>query len=161
MKRVGTESQPTEPVTVTVGQLQIIPRDDIDEFKINELSLMPEGQLNTLTPDEVFQLLAMNVDDINLTADEQDEAGTYPSAEGWDFFFGYGRLNLGRAVQALHDGARRGGGGGGGGGRRERHGGAPGGRCAGRGGDRGVRGGRRAGQGTDGRCGGQGDAQWD
>ena len=41
--RVRTESQPTEPVTVTVGQLQIIPRDDIDEFKINELSLMPEG----------------------------------------------------------------------------------------------------------------------
>lgn len=59
----------------------------------------------SLTPDEVFQLLAMNVDDIDLTADEQDEANTYPSAEGWDFFFGYGRLNLGRAVQALHDGA--------------------------------------------------------
>ncbi len=57
-----------------------------------------------LSPGEVRQLLAMNVDDVWLTPDEVDRAQTYPSAEGWDFFFGYGRMNLGAAMQALHDG---------------------------------------------------------
>ena len=55
-KAVGTESQPT--VTVTVGKLEIIPRDDIDEFKINELSLMPEGLEKQLTPQEITDLFA-------------------------------------------------------------------------------------------------------
>ncbi len=55
-KAVGTESQPT--VTVTVGKLEIIPRDDIDEFKINELSLMPEGLEKQLTPQEIVDLFA-------------------------------------------------------------------------------------------------------
>ena len=55
-KTVGTESQPT--VSVTVGKLEIIPRDDIDEFKINELSLMPEGLEKQLTPQEIVDLFA-------------------------------------------------------------------------------------------------------
>ena len=55
-KTVGTESQPT--VAVTIGKLEIIPRDDIDEFKINELSLMPEGLEKQLTPQEITDLFA-------------------------------------------------------------------------------------------------------
>ena len=46
------------PVTVAVGKLEIIPRDDIDEFKINELSLMPEGLEKQLTPQEITDLFA-------------------------------------------------------------------------------------------------------
>lgn len=46
------------PVTVAVGKLEIIPRDDIDEFKINELSLMPEGLEKQLTPQEIVDLFA-------------------------------------------------------------------------------------------------------
>ena len=57
-----------------------------------------------LTPDEIRQLLAMNADDVALSAAETAEASTYPSAEGWDFFFGYGRMNLGAATQALAEG---------------------------------------------------------
>jgi putative membrane-bound dehydrogenase-like protein len=46
------------PVTVAVGKLEIIPRDEIDEFKINELSLMPEGLEKQLTPQEIVDLFA-------------------------------------------------------------------------------------------------------
>ena len=55
----------------------------------------------TLSPDEVRQLIQQNADDVNLSAEELEIAGTYPSAEGWDFFFGYGRMNIGAAVEAL------------------------------------------------------------
>jgi putative heme-binding domain-containing protein len=55
-KTVGTESQPT--VAVTVGKLEIIPRDDIDEFKLNELSLMPEGLEKQLSSEEIVNLFA-------------------------------------------------------------------------------------------------------
>lgn len=58
----------------------------------------------TLSPDEVRQLLAMNADDIWLSPEEVDHANTYPSAEGWDFFYGYGRMNVGAAVAALSAG---------------------------------------------------------
>jgi hypothetical protein len=58
----------------------------------------------TLTPDEIRQLLAMNADDIWLTPEETATARTYPSAEGWDFFFGHGRMNVGAAVAALNAG---------------------------------------------------------
>ncbi len=59
----------------------------------------------TLSPDEVRQLIAMNADDVHLSAEELEVAGTYPSTEGWDFFFGYGRMNIGAAVEALEAGA--------------------------------------------------------
>ena len=54
-----------------------------------------------LTPDEVRQLLAMNADDIHLSAEEIADANTYPSQEGFDFFYGHGRMNVGAAMQAL------------------------------------------------------------
>ena len=52
---------PDAPVAVAVGKLEIIPRDDIDEFKINELSLMPEGIEKQLTPQEITDLFAFLV----------------------------------------------------------------------------------------------------
>ena len=58
----------------------------------------------TLTPDEVRQLIAMNVDDVVVSDAEQETARTYPSSEGWDFFYGYGRMNVAKAVQAVVDG---------------------------------------------------------
>ena len=54
----GADSPTTQPVTVTVGKLEIIPRDDIDEFKLNELSLMPEGLEKQLTPKEIVDLFS-------------------------------------------------------------------------------------------------------
>lgn len=58
----------------------------------------------TLTADEVYQLLIGTVDDVHLTAEESATAATYPSGEGWDPFYGYGRLNAGRAVERVRDG---------------------------------------------------------
>ncbi len=50
---------------------------------------------------EVYQLLIGTADDIWLTPDEQEEARSYPSSEGWDPYFGYGRLNVAHAVEAV------------------------------------------------------------
>ena len=54
----GAATAPDAPVTVAVGKLEIIPRDEIDEFKLNELSLMPEGLEKQLTPQEIIDLFA-------------------------------------------------------------------------------------------------------
>ncbi len=53
-----------------------------------------------LDVDEVRQLLISNLDDIWLTAAETEEAKTYPSSEGWDPFYGYGRINVAKMVEA-------------------------------------------------------------
>ncbi len=46
-------------VTVrTINDTVVIAKNDIDERKLSELSLMPEGQLNQLTPDEQRDLIA-------------------------------------------------------------------------------------------------------
>jgi len=46
------------PVTVTVGALVTIPRDEVEEFKLNELSLMPEGLEKQLQQQEIVDLFA-------------------------------------------------------------------------------------------------------
>ncbi|MCX7421198.1 MAG: c-type cytochrome [Planctomycetia bacterium] len=56
--RSPATTTPDAPVTVAVGKLEIIPRDDIDEFKLNELSLMPEGLEKQLTPQEIVDLFS-------------------------------------------------------------------------------------------------------
>jgi hypothetical protein len=58
----------------------------------------------TLTPDEVYQLIVGTVDDVYLTPEEVAAAATYPSAAGWDPFYGYGRINIGRAVAEVAEG---------------------------------------------------------
>jgi hypothetical protein len=55
----------------------------------------------TLTADEVYQVIVTSVDDVNLSAEDVERAATYPSGEGWDAFYGYGRLNAGRAVERV------------------------------------------------------------
>jgi hypothetical protein len=55
----------------------------------------------TLTPDEVYQVLIQTVDDVNLSAADVASAATYPSGEGWDPFYGYGRIDAGRAVEMV------------------------------------------------------------
>ncbi len=54
-----------------------------------------------LSADEVRQILVRSADDIWLSADDSEEMRTYPSSEGWDPFFGYGRANAYRAVQQV------------------------------------------------------------
>lgn len=55
----------------------------------------------TLTADEVWQLIVSSTDDVNLSAEEVAESVTYPSGEGWDPFYGYGRINAARAVERV------------------------------------------------------------
>ncbi len=42
----------------TINDTIVIAKTDIEERKLSELSIMPEGQLNTLAPDEVRDLIA-------------------------------------------------------------------------------------------------------
>lgn len=58
----------------------------------------------TLTADEVYQVMVTSVDDIDLPPEDVELASTYPSGEGWDPFYGYGRLNAGRAVERVASG---------------------------------------------------------
>ena len=53
-----------------------------------------------LTANEVLQLMTMTVDDIAFQA-EDDHPDEYPSREGWDHWFGYGRVNAFSAVSAV------------------------------------------------------------
>ncbi len=60
--------------------------------------LVDQGELEyELTAGEVKQILCNNTDDINEPYDPQ----RYPSHEGWDFYHGYGRLNLGKALASM------------------------------------------------------------
>jgi len=58
-----------------------------------------------LTAGEVYQLMIQTVDDIFLTDEELERSKAYPSKEGWDAFFGYGRINAGEAIEAVVEGA--------------------------------------------------------
>ncbi len=52
-----------------------------------------------LTAAEIYQLITGAADDIFLSAEELEIASTYPSSQGWDPFYGYGKLNAARAVE--------------------------------------------------------------
>ncbi len=54
-----------------------------------------------LATDEIRALLRGTADDIWLSEADRAHANTYPSAQGWDPFFGYGRVNVGRAVESI------------------------------------------------------------
>lgn len=58
-----------------------------------------------LTAAEVRAVLQQTVDDIDLAPEEVDAAVTYPSQPGWDGYFGYGRVNAAKAVDAVLSGA--------------------------------------------------------
>jgi len=53
-----------------------------------------------LTANEVLQIMTMTVDDIAFV-DQDDHPEQYPSREGWDHWFGYGRTNAFAAVTAV------------------------------------------------------------
>lgn len=57
-----------------------------------------------LSSGEVTQLLTTTVDDVYLTEEERSKSGAYPSEPGWDGFYGYGRVNAARAVEAVISG---------------------------------------------------------
>ncbi len=57
-----------------------------------------------LTAGEAYQLMVQTVDDVFLSRSEIEASKAYPSKEGWDAFYGYGRVNVGRAVESLVDG---------------------------------------------------------
>ena len=57
-----------------------------------------------LDVDERRQIIRATVDDIWLSPEESDAAVTYPSNEGWDPFYGYGRVNAGRALAQMESG---------------------------------------------------------
>lgn len=60
-----------------------------------------------LTAEELYQVLIASADDIDVPGAETDEAALalkkYPSNEGWDLQFGYGRNNSRRALEAVRD----------------------------------------------------------
>jgi len=60
-----------------------------------------------LRTEEVFQVLLTSADDIDVPGAETDQSALnlkkYPSNEGWDEHFGYGRNNAYRALQLLED----------------------------------------------------------
>ncbi|MBN2800026.1 MAG: VCBS repeat-containing protein [Deltaproteobacteria bacterium] len=56
----------------------------------------------TLTANEAQQLLTMTADEINWPDAMAHQV--YPSGEGWDLYYGYGRINADRVVRAVRDG---------------------------------------------------------
>ncbi|MCP4921001.1 MAG: S8 family serine peptidase [Proteobacteria bacterium] len=57
-----------------------------------------------LDPDQVKAILFSGVDDIHLSDAELEEAKTYPSEEGWDNFYGHGRVNARKALDFVESG---------------------------------------------------------
>ena len=53
---------------------------------------------------EIYQLLSQHTTDVYLSDFELRESKSYPSEEGWDPFYGYGRFNLRDSVKAVIDG---------------------------------------------------------
>ncbi len=70
---------------------------------------VPEGHM--LSAEEIDQLVARTADDINFTTPvpytdrSYPETQRYGATEGWDPFFGYGRINARRMVRAVHENA--------------------------------------------------------
>ncbi len=57
-----------------------------------------------LHPGEITQLLTQQSTDVWLTPEELERTKAYPSDEGWDPFYGYGRLNVEASVRAVQEG---------------------------------------------------------
>ncbi len=71
-------------------------------------SAVLEAGIAPLSGSEIHQLYVHAVDDIDLPTSRlghpQYDDKTYPSHEGWDMYFGYGRLNARAAVDRVLDG---------------------------------------------------------
>ena len=54
-----------------------------------------------LTAAQVRSILRSTADDVYLSDADQSIVNTYPSTFGWDAFYGYGRVNVGTAVDRI------------------------------------------------------------
>ena len=81
----------TGAVAVTAGAAALI-----------QSAAMDQGA--RLSSDEVYQLLIQSADDVDLSEEERSLSRAYPSGPGWDPFYGYGRVNVGRAVERIQSG---------------------------------------------------------
>jgi hypothetical protein len=54
-----------------------------------------------LSANEIRQVLIATADDVDVPEAERAVSAAWPSKTGWDAFFGYGRLDVGRAVEAV------------------------------------------------------------
>lgn len=79
----------TGAATATVGVVGLV----------QAAALAVEGE--RLHAGEVVQLLLQTSEDVWLTEDERAISKAYPSAEGWDPYTGYGRVDAERAVDAV------------------------------------------------------------
>ena len=62
-----------------------------------------DAGLGTLHAEEVYQLLGRTADDLDNSSPDWGDL-RYPARQGFDQFYGYGRLNARRAVSAVRDG---------------------------------------------------------
>lgn len=62
-----------------------------------------EGDVPPISAEEIKQIITLNVDDINVNPDDSDPS-KFPSTEGWDWHFGYGRNNAFTSVKAIVEG---------------------------------------------------------
>src|SRR5262249_59451531 len=83
--------------------------DRVDAGTLQPRRIDPGGGVHPLSADEVAQLLTMTADDIDFSGDRAVsfilsafgiETQRYASQPGWDEYFGAGRANANRAVQA-------------------------------------------------------------
>ncbi len=77
----------------TTGLIQSAAKDALEAGTLDSL----------LTSNEVGQLLVATVDDIAFTPVD-DDPEQYPSRQGWERYFGYGRVNAFRAVSDVYAG---------------------------------------------------------
>lgn len=54
-----------------------------------------------LSAAQVRSILRATADDVYLSDADQSIVNTYPSTEGWDAFYGYGRVNVGTAIERI------------------------------------------------------------
>lgn len=57
----------------------------------------------TLTGNEAYQLLTQHADDVYISEAYTVEKKWYPSKVGFDRYTGYGRVNIGRTIEAIYD----------------------------------------------------------
>ena len=78
-----------------------------DYGRLDGRSGVPRGR--GISAEEAHQLITMSADDVNVVTpiDKQDQTDTpgesqrYPATQGWDPFYGYGRINAGTMVTAV------------------------------------------------------------
>jgi hypothetical protein len=61
------------------------------------------GDVPPISAEEIKQVITLNVDDIDVNPDDSDPT-KFPSTEGWDWHFGYGRNNARKSVDAIVEG---------------------------------------------------------